>query len=194
VGTRERRTAARARGAARTGERAIEISWCFSRYRGEPRLLDVGYAFAKPAYLAAVVALGASASRRPSTSAQPTIATPALASGGIDEALKELRRVGGRVLITVPCGEPGDYGWFVQDEPDGWRQRFRDAGFLVFEDELYELTSDGWRSASADAAAEARYGERGPGASAVLCAELHPRTPSNRLREAIRRRRPPTPE
>ncbi len=231
MGTRERRTAARARGAARTGERAIEISWCLSRYRGEPRLLDVGYAFAKPAYLAAVVALGAPGLvavdvaeavvpgvdrvqadvrslpfDRNSFDVVFCISTlehvgaahdrygPALASGGIDEALKELRRVGGRVLITVPCGEPSDYGRFVQDEPDGWRQRFRDAGFLVFEDELYELTSDGWRSVSADAAAEARYGERGPGASAVLCAELHPRTPSNRLREAIRRRRPPTPE
>jgi hypothetical protein len=86
------------------------------------------------------------------------------------------------------------YRLCLSREPEPDRQRFRDAGFLVFEDELYELTSDGWRSASADAAAEARYGERGPGASAVLCAELHPRTPSNRLRAAIRRRRAPTPE
>jgi hypothetical protein len=116
-----------------------------------------------------------------------------LASGGIDDALSELRRVGGRVLVTVPCGEPGDYGWFVQDEPNGWRGRFRDAGFLVFEDEVYELTSEGWRAAESMAAG-VRYGERGPGASAVLCAELRPRTPTNRLREAIRRRRPPTSE
>lgn len=40
-------------------ERPIEIPWCLSRYRGEPRLLDVGYAFAEPAYLAALAALGA---------------------------------------------------------------------------------------------------------------------------------------
>jgi Methyltransferase domain/Domain of unknown function (DUF4214) len=214
-----------------TDERSIEISWCLSRYRGEPRLLDVGYAFAKPAYLAALVDLGAPGlvavdvaeavvpgvdrvqadvrslpfdrnsfdvvfciSTLEHVGADDSRYGPAPASGGIDDALKELRRVGGRVLMTVPCGEPGDYGWFVQDEPDGWRARFREAGFLVFEDELYELTSDGWRSAPADPADGVRYGERGPGASAVLCAELHPRTPSNRLREAIRRRRPSTPE
>ena len=40
-------------------ERPIEIAWCLSRCRGET-LLDVGYAFAEPAYLAALVALGAS--------------------------------------------------------------------------------------------------------------------------------------
>jgi Domain of unknown function (DUF4214)/Methyltransferase domain len=214
-----------------TDERAIEISWCLSRYRGEPRLLDVGYAFAKPAYLAALVNLGAPEvvavdvaetavpgvkrvqadvrslpfdrgwfdvvlciSTLEHVGADDDRYARGLASGGIDDALKELRRVGGRVLLTVPCGEPGDYGWFVQDEPDGWRALFRDAGFLVFEDELYELTSDGWRSAPPAAAAGVRYGERGPGASAVLCAELHPRTPANRLRDAIRRRRQPTPE
>jgi SAM-dependent methyltransferase len=213
-----------------TDERAIEISWCLSRYRGEPRVLDVGYAFAKPAYLAALANLGAPGLvavdiveavvpgvkpiladvrslplERKSFDVVFCISTlehvgagddrygPGLASGGIDEALRELRRVGGRVLVTVPCGKPGDYGWFVQDEPNGWRARFRAAGFLVFEDELYGLTSEGWRAAES-VAAGVRYGERGPGASAVLCAELHPRTPTNRLREAFRRRRPPTRE
>jgi Domain of unknown function (DUF4214)/Methyltransferase domain len=39
-------------------ERPIEIPWCLSRYRGEA-LLDVGYAFAEPSYLAALVGLGA---------------------------------------------------------------------------------------------------------------------------------------
>jgi hypothetical protein len=107
--------------------------------------------------------------------------------GGPDEALRELRRVGRRVLVTVPCGEPGDHGWFVQDEPDGWRGRFREAGFLVFEDEVYELGAEGWRSAPELDPAGVRYGERGPGASAVLCAELHPRTPGAVLREAARR-------
>ena len=38
-------------------ERPIEIAWCLSRYRGE-RLLDVGYAYAEPAYLAALRRLG----------------------------------------------------------------------------------------------------------------------------------------
>src|SRR6266536_709961 len=40
-------------------ERSIEIPWCLARYDGEPRVLDVGYAFAEPAYLAGLVALGA---------------------------------------------------------------------------------------------------------------------------------------
>jgi SAM-dependent methyltransferase len=40
-------------------ERAIEIPWCLSRYDAERRVLDVGYAFAEPAYLAGLAALGA---------------------------------------------------------------------------------------------------------------------------------------
>jgi O-antigen chain-terminating methyltransferase len=40
-------------------ERAVEIPWCLARYDGERRVLDVGYAFAEPAYLAGLCALGA---------------------------------------------------------------------------------------------------------------------------------------
>src|SRR5207244_11351814 len=40
-------------------ERSIEIPWCLARYDGERRVLDVGYAFAEPAYLAGLTALGA---------------------------------------------------------------------------------------------------------------------------------------
>ncbi len=36
-------------------ERPIEIAWTLARYRGEPRVLDVGYAHAEPAYLTALV-------------------------------------------------------------------------------------------------------------------------------------------
>jgi SAM-dependent methyltransferase len=43
---------------AASDERAIEIPWCLARYDGENRVLDVGYAFAEPAYLAGLVALG----------------------------------------------------------------------------------------------------------------------------------------
>jgi SAM-dependent methyltransferase len=42
-------------------ERAVEIPWCLARYDGEPRVLDVGYAFAEPAWLAGLVALQADA-------------------------------------------------------------------------------------------------------------------------------------
>ncbi len=47
------------RAPATSDERAIEIPWCLARYDGEARVLDVGYAFAEPAYLAGLVALGA---------------------------------------------------------------------------------------------------------------------------------------
>ena len=47
------------RAPASSDERAIEIPWCLARYYSETRVLDVGYAFAEPAYLAGLVALGA---------------------------------------------------------------------------------------------------------------------------------------
>lgn len=218
------------RAPAGSDERPIEIPWCLARYRGEPRVLDVGYAFAEPAHLAALLELGAGelvgvdlalADVPGLTPVQADVRSLPFADGsfdvvfcvstlehvgadneryglaappgGMDDALRELRRVGGRVLLTVPCGEPGDHGWFVQDDPDGWRARFHDAGFLVFEDEVYELTADGWRSAPAFDPAGVRYGERGPGAAAVLCAELHRRTAGAVLRESARRVRRSSP-
>jgi len=93
-------------------------------------------------------------------------------------ALRELRRVlasDGRLLITVPCGEPGDYGWFHQDDVHGWTRLFTRAGFFVEEQEVYELGDEGWRAAPELDTTGLRYGERGPAASAVLCAELSPR-------------------
>lgn len=200
-------------------ERPVEIPWCLARYRGEPGVLDVGYAFAEPRYQAALVSLGAERlvgvdlARADVPGLEPVEADVralpfrrgefdvafcistlehvgqdnerygvASGGGGMREALEELRRVAARVLVTVPCGEPGDHGWFVQRDPDGWRALFREAGFDVFEDEVYELGPDGWRSVAA-LAGDVRYGDRGPGASAVLCAELRPRS----ARSAVRR-------
>jgi SAM-dependent methyltransferase len=40
-------------------ERAIEIPWALARYDGERRVLDIGYAFAEPAYLSGLVGLSA---------------------------------------------------------------------------------------------------------------------------------------
>jgi len=111
-------------------------------------------------------------------------------------ALRELRRVlaaNGRLLITVPCGEPEDYGWFRQDDVRGWTRLFTRAGFFVEEQEVYELTAEGWRASPELVSAGLRYGERGPAASAVLCAELSPRrlrrllSPSGIERTARRR-------
>ena len=113
-------------------------------------------------------------------------------------ALRELRRVlapDGRLLITVPCGEPGDDGWFRQEDVRGWTRLCTKAGFFVEEQEVYELTPEGWRSAPELDTHGLRYGDRGPAASAVLCAELSPRrlrrllSPSG-LESTARRRAP----
>jgi SAM-dependent methyltransferase len=93
-------------------------------------------------------------------------------------ALRELRRVlapGGSLLLTVPLGEPGDHGWFEQDDVRGWNRLFAKAGFFVEEQEPYELHEDGWRAEPVFDPDGVRYGERGPGASAVLCSDLSPR-------------------
>jgi SAM-dependent methyltransferase len=47
------------RAPASSDERALEIPWCLTRYDGERRVLDVGYAFAEAAYVAGLLALGA---------------------------------------------------------------------------------------------------------------------------------------
>jgi SAM-dependent methyltransferase len=208
-----------------TDERAVELTWTLSRYRQEPRVLDTGYAFAEPAYLVALVELGA---QELVGADLAEIEVPGLrgvvadlrelplADGAFDvafcistlehvgldnrvyglaaerdasgqeQALHELARVlsaGGRLLLTVPCGDPADLGTFVQRDPAGWRKLFGAAGFEVFEEEVYELREQGWRSAPDFDSAGVRYGERGPGASAVLCAELR----RGGLRGAVRR-------
>jgi SAM-dependent methyltransferase len=106
------------------------------------------------------------------------------AGGGVDAALEELRRVldrRGRLVVTVPCGQPEEHEWFVQDEPGGWNRRFLAAGFGVLAQETYERRAEGWRAADRFEPAGVRYGERGAGASAVLCTELRPRPAWRRL-------------
>lgn len=212
-----------------TDERPIEIPWVLSRYAGEPRLLDVGYAFAEPAYLAGLVGLGVPeltgvdlvTGEVPGlTSVQAdlrdlpfrdgdfdvAIAISTLEHVGrdntqyglasehddasLDAALRELRRVSGRLLVTVPTGAGELLAEQAVFTPQEWVERFERAGFLVWEDELYELGDEGWRSVR-ELSPGLRYGARGPGASAVLCAELRPRRISARLRLAVRDRRYP---
>jgi O-antigen chain-terminating methyltransferase len=101
-----------------------------------------------------------------------------VAEGGIEKALAELRRVldrRGRLVVTVPCGEREEHEWFVQDDVDGWNGRFLAAGFAVLDQEVYERRPEGWRAAEGFVPTGVRYGERGAGASAVLCTELRPR-------------------
>ncbi len=209
-------------------ERPIEIPWCLARYDGEPRVLDVGYAFAEPAYLAGLVALGAAEltgvdlaeAEVPGLRAVVAdVRTLPFDDGAFDlvlcistlehvgrdngvyavdglrdehgdeAALRELRRVlakEGRLLVSVPAGEHDDQGWQVQRTPEDWVALFEGAGFLVYEDELYVHGEDGWRSGSLAEARGARYGTGGPGAGAVLLAELRPETVGGKLRLAVR--------
>ena len=233
--------AARARGerlrwlrAPRADERVVEIPWVLSRVRTSGRVLDVGYAFAEAAYLAALVGAGVDlvgvdlaerdvegletvqadvrALPFPDRSFDQILLVSTLehigadnsvygiagerSAGATEAALRELARVlprTGSLLVTVPLGEPGDHGWFRQDDERGWTSSFASAGLFVEELETYELGPDGWRAAPAFEPAGVRYGERGPAASAVLCADLSPGrvrrllTPGG-LRKTTRRR------
>jgi SAM-dependent methyltransferase len=197
-----------------TDERRIEIPWVLSRYHGERSVLDVGYAFAPPAYLEALSALGADelvgvdlAEERDDVPGLRPVKADLRAlpfadhafelvhcistiehvgwdntvygqaaerdDAGMERALNELRRVlapGGRLLITVPTGLAEHHGWFVQHPASAWLAVFARAGLRPTEHEVYELGPGGWGSVTGEP--PVRYGERGPAASAVLCAEL----------------------
>jgi SAM-dependent methyltransferase len=217
-----------------TDERVIEIPWVLSRLRTTGRVLEVGYAYAEPAYLAGLLRSGVDlvgvdlATRDvgqletveadvrdlpfPDRSFDQVLLVSTLEHVGADNtvygleaesdegareaALRELSRIlvrDGSLLVTVPLGEPGDHGWFRQEDERGWTSLFARAGLFVEELEAYELGADGWRAAPSFDPAGVRYGERGPGASAVLCADLSPGrlrhllTPGG-LRKATRRR------
>jgi SAM-dependent methyltransferase len=213
---------------AASDERAVEIPWILARYRGEPRVLDIGYAFAEPAYLAGLAGLGAAdlvgvdlaqadvpglrsvvADIRelpfPDDSFDLVLCISTLEHIGRDNdvydidasrdeagdgaALRELHRVltkDGRLLISVPTGEHEDQGWQIVRTPADWIALFERCGFLVYEDELYVHEANGWRTATPADASRARYGAAGPGAGAVLLAELHLDTFGGKMRLAVR--------
>lgn len=210
------------RAPAGSDERPIEIPWCLARYDGEPRVLDVGYAFAEPAYLAGLTGLGAQelvgvdlaevevpglrgvvadVRELPFGDASFDVAfcISTLEHVGRDNdvyaveaprdgdgdlaALRELRRVAERVLLSVPTGVRDDQGWQLQRTPEEWIELFERAGFLVFEDELYVRGGEGWRGGTLAEAREARYGDC---AGAVLVAELRPASVGEKLRLAVR--------
>jgi SAM-dependent methyltransferase len=220
-----------------TDERVVEIPWVLSRLRPSGRVLEVGYAFAEPAYLAGLIRAGVElvgadlaagdvdgmetvgadvrALPFPAASFDQALLLSTLEHVGADNtvygldvesdgearlaALRELKRVlrrDGSLLVTVPLGEPGDHGWFRQEDERGWTELFARARLFIEEIEMYELGPEGWRAAPAFRPQGVRYGERGPAASAVLCAELSPGrlrrllTPSGLTTTARRRARP----
>ena len=216
---------------ADSSERLVELPWTLARYRGERSVLDVGYAFAEPAYLTTLPLLGAerivgvdlavSPVRGLDTVAADVRSLPfddaefdlvfcisTLQCVGRDNriyglaaehdpdgplsALRELRRVvgdDGRLLVTVPCGEEQDLGWFVQHTRRRWERLFAAADLHPFEEQVYELGDEGWRPADTFDEAGLRYAERGAGASAVLCAELRPGRRRQATRRAVRHAR-----
>jgi SAM-dependent methyltransferase len=100
---------------------------------------------------------------------------------GMEATLAELRRVltrDGRLLLSVPCGEPDDVGWYVQLDPARWRRVFEAAGFSIFELEFYEQRADGWRAAPESPVR--------PLTDGCLCAELRPRSAASTLRRLLR--------
>jgi SAM-dependent methyltransferase len=113
---------------------------------------------------------------------------------GHEAALRELHRVlapGGRLLVSVPTGVREDFGWHLQRAPLEWIELYERCGFVVFEDELYLHADDGWRAATLAEAEAARYGSPGPGAGALLLAELRPARLREKIRLAVRDARVP---
>jgi len=198
-----------------TDERVVEVPWVLSRLRREGRVLEVGYAFAETAYLAALLRLGIALvgvdlATRDVGGMETVVADVCelpFEDGAFDQvllvstlehvgadntvygldttsdgdarlrALRELRRVlaaDGSLLVTVPLGEKGDHGWFRQEDERGWSRMYARSGFFLEEVEAYELVPEGWRATRSFRAEGVRYGERGPAASAVLCADLRP--------------------
>ncbi len=199
-----------------TTERIIEIPWMLSRWRGEPRVLDAGYAFAPRAYLTALLDLripclhGVDMGRSYVPGMRRTqadlralpykesafdlvICISTLEHIGLDNAryglprgprderaqlrcMLEMARVlrpRGRLLISVPLGRRGDYGWFIQYDWRMWRTLVRRTPLEIEEQQQFRLDPDGWTPVVSPRATEdLLYADGVPGAKAVLCASL----------------------
>jgi SAM-dependent methyltransferase len=100
-------------------------------------------------------------------------------------ALGELRRVlkpGGRLLLTVPFGEPEDFGWMRQLSSEGLDAITEAFGPSSAERRVYRYGEAGWQISTEDEAAHERYrdhyttpepaADRAVAARAVACLDL----------------------
>jgi SAM-dependent methyltransferase len=102
---------------------------------------------------------------------------------GVDQkgdvaALRELGRVttqAGRVLLTVPGGQPGDYGWYRQYDAESFARLVAEAGLTIADVEyfVYDPTG-GWRSADGAELEGLMWGAKAPFAAGLICASLQP--------------------
>jgi SAM-dependent methyltransferase len=93
-------------------------------------------------------------------------------------ALRELARVtkpDGRVLVTVPGGKPGTYGWYRQYDRLTWEALTERAGLEIEEIEYFaHVAVHGWRPVQPAAIASCMWGVGAPCAAGLICASLKP--------------------
>ncbi len=93
-------------------------------------------------------------------------------------ALAEMRRVlspSGRILITVPFGKPGDYGWFKQFDLASFNDLVKETRLTAEQLEVYGYSASGWARVLDPSTQRSGYRESGaPAATGVLCAALRP--------------------
>jgi O-antigen chain-terminating methyltransferase len=91
-------------------------------------------------------------------------------------ALAEMRRVlnpAGRILITVPFGRPGDYGWFKQFDLAAFEDLLKETQLTAEQLSVYGYSESGWARVPDPSSQRGGYREAGaPAATGVLCAAL----------------------
>jgi hypothetical protein len=93
--------------------------------------------------------------------------------GGDVAALRELGRVAGRVLVTVPGGSDEDLGWQRQYSPQIFRGIAEQAGLSVTRLDVFAHDpGQGWSLVDETSVGSRHYGVGSVTAAAVICAEL----------------------